>query len=64
MLELTVNVAGQVLEAGPFSKRWTLRWLAVLCAAGAGLLGGVTGAGLGGLAATLACASFLPALRR
>ena len=48
MLELTVNAAGQVLDAGPFSTRWTLRWLAVLCAAGAALLGS---GWLGGLAA-------------
>jgi hypothetical protein len=33
MLEFTVNAAGQGLEAGPCSTRWTLRWLAVLCAA-------------------------------
>ncbi len=50
MLELTVNAAGQVLEAGPFPARWTLRWLAVLCAGGAALLGGTGGVWLGLLA--------------
>jgi len=48
VLELTGNAAGQVLEAGPFPARWTLGWLAVLCAAGAALLGS---GWLGGLAA-------------
>lgn len=50
VLELTVHAAAQVLEAGLYSRRWTLRWLAVLCAGGAALLGGTGGVWLGVLA--------------
>ncbi|GGK95825.1 hypothetical protein [Deinococcus radiotolerans] len=50
VLELTLHAAAQVLEAGLSSRRWTLRWLAVLCVGGAALLGGTGGGWLGLLA--------------